>query len=1397
MATYSIYSSDGTTVRYTGAPKYHGVFGKPSYLEFSEIASPKPIAWAVGDYVDYDRTGFRYKLYSEPQVVKSATRNTAGDAFVYKNVQFYAATKDLEIALFRDMVYSDNLVHFSSIATVDTYEDVYGIADRIQANMDDFADGEWNITVVSTSDSDLLELLTTVQQFSLSDGTCLDALNEIYNLWSGIGWVYSVVNDVNTITLGRPNLQSSANTTPEFSYGHGSGLKVLTRSVSTKSDMATRVYAYGSDRNMPTRYYNNYSPVIKDYESVYIPHLMLPMSDWGTTGGYRDARLAYLEDSDAVEEYGLIPKILRFDGTGDLEEIYPSVTGMTISDIVDTTYPASGYDGDEELDVIVGVTNPTDNGEYTDDSEKVKYQANLTFTEVEEETTTKDQQEYVTLGLTSPIVDSEVDIVEFPIGRYIVDASAVGCVVTGANDYLVELPTAYMEVYVNDVLQTSVAIEPVVTRAETEYSFNLEKVTFTTSDSGVLKVYCRVEMHFLNRASSTTVTYSTVSENTVVPVRVEYSIGSTFSLTLRQLGFDINDMGGVLSDGLCTISMKTGLCAGRDFVVNACEYDEDDDTWVLTCQRQNDTSLMQYFPNSIYTIETGDQFVLVDLQMPPKYVTAAATRLHNAAYAALQRMCAPKRVFTPEVDSKEILLSSVTLTEGLYMPVYDADLIATESSSAVYTTWVLIDSVTISENESAIPIYSVTLRDTKAENMMQKITGELNLAQKRLRDIDMDKKRVPAVSDDDAVETNVLVGVIIETEQPFFLYTGDTDTSDTDTSEMTEEEIAELVSQKITLTARTSGINQPVYQWYYLGAEDWVALDGETNQAYIVLSESTIYYQDNEIVEDFMVVVTDGEATDDSTTYSDTIQITKLTAGITIALNNPAHIFEATDTCAVDGQTDTINVVAYNGITQVAATVNSISGQIDGAITAEVTDGTNGTTAPEIVISVTSSLTTASGELIINVTAAGVTRDLVYSWALAFQGEAGEDGYSSATIYLYQRFPTGTPSDYPVGDTVYYFDTDTLEVADGATLNGWEREISSGSGAIYVTMVHVSSNVNSVSLTGGWTTDSTPGAWSYPTRLTGEDGTNGRVMRGVNIWAEGGLSGGRPDGTTAGYQGINETTGLFYDVVAREDESTGKILSYYYCLDGSDGNAATIAPWEDGGDTYWTEATNFDFIATRVLLAENAEVDILSGNGVYMYDDAGSATGTKVAGIQGGSTVTYNGEEVIQVNIFAGGSEPQTAPFRVDSDGNVFMTSGSVGPFTLQSDGLIVDDWSYSYGSETHTVSVHYLASGFSASDTVDSTTNYVSLSPLPAVGLSIWDDSNSSTVVAGGIYTDGFIRGYEIYRTNTSTYASESVITMNESVGSLDAIYRVVHCTSDEYSAITSPDENTLYIVE
>ena len=1335
-------SRNGQTVRYRGAPKYNGLFGKPSYIEFAEIASPTPIEWQVGDYVDYTRTGFRYKLYTIPQVVKSATSGTAGDAFVYKNVQFFCATKDLEIALFRDIVEYDNGMHFSSIPNVDTYEDVYGIINRIQANMDDFAPGQWTIRAMSTSYSEITNLMSEVRAFSLADGTCMDALNQIYALWKGLSWIYKVENGRHTIVIGRPNLQDASNTTPEFSYGEDCGLKVITRAVSTKNEMATRIYAYGSDRNLPTRYYNNLEPHILNYESVYIPHLMLPLSTWGYTGGQKDARKAYIQSTTAINNYGLIPKIMRFDGTGDLEEIYPSVEGMQIYQVADNDFPSTGYDPYERVDEILDAVNPADDGMYTEDSVKLKQDAiTLLVSEIENTYTTLENQEALTIGNESPIFDTEtvyqmMNGTGTEEGRFVIKMrklkGTISCTEESGMElasFLMDVPKVYVDVYVGANLISATEAKVTLKRSQVAHdtvNFVCEDIKFTTNAVGYVKIFIRCEMQLAPNSPALSIAYHLAEpslepdlEENKVTASVEYTIDTTFKLTLKQIGFDLNAMGSSqLTDGLCTISMRSGLCAGRDFVVEKCVYNEEENWWELTCKRQDDTTLMQYFPNSVYTINTDDRFVLLDLQMPNKYVTAAMSRLHDAAWDALNRLCKPVMAYVPEVDSKAVFMATVTLVEGLYMPVYDPDLIETQIVSEPNVNWILIDTVTIAENEDVIPIYAVTLRDEKVDSMLQIITGELNETNKRLRDKETDESRVPAQPDPEAILVPIIVGVHIEADSKLFV----------------ADDEGNYNGQTITLTAVTSGINGPEYQWYYAeetvvpaeeeGEEDevvvtWVELQDETFQAYLVDAESEDYYPEGKTYADFKVVVTDGAST-------------------------PTPEEESEDDPEPVTYEDTIRIF-------------------------------KGGRGPK-------------GD----------------------PGDPGEDGWSKATITLYRRLSTGDIKDYRISDSIYTFSTQTLTVVSGGTLNGWvsNPDDLQGSGPIYVTAVNVASQDDTVEIRGGWTTDNTvahpQGDWSEPVRWTGENGLIGKVMRGVNEFNPYGIGGEDAQHLGADYQGRTDVdpSHIYYDVVKYND-------TYYYCEHDKALDGVTLARQvTPGTNSYvWVEATNFDFIATNVLLADNAFIDVGSGNAFYMYDNSGSggASPNIVAGIQGGSTTIWppgSGTVVNQVNFFAGtqyspGDDteenydpnddekvyPQTAPFRVDYEGNVYMESGQVGVYQLTNKGLTAT-YRNPYNHATYNYDgVHLEVDG---------------LQPAP------WSGEVDISASAGCTftYTDSysnvsttFISGGIIQRNG------EDAITFNSdsAASNLGAILHVVHCTQSRYDYLEANnqlDANTFYVI-
>lgn len=565
MAKFRIISKDGTTIRYEGCPRYSGSYMGVPALDFSEITSPVPIAWEIGDYVDY-RNG-RYYLYSLPEPKKQARRGEYGAAFVYSGVQFHSPVKDLEIALFRDIVTEDNKIHFSTMPEVNTYEDVFGIARRIQACMDDIFPGKWRIDVYDGYDNDLDTLLSEVKEFSLSGGTCLDALSLIYDLWTNVGWVYTTDRGKPVIIIGRANVRDEGNTTLSFSYGKGNGLTAIKRASANKEEFATRLYVYGSDRNLPPRYYN--SKNIKDAESVNIPNLMLPIDTWGTTDGLPDPRLAYLEaDEGIIRKYGLIPRVIRFDGT-EREEIYPSIEGLTEARVRQAMIDL-GYGNSKYL--------PSDTQQRIDE-----------------------------------VYDSEV-----PQGK----GTMIKPDGTPIDD--TELPTA------------------------------------------------------------------------------------NFTLVLHGLGFGLDEQAVLANEKNAIISMKSGMCAGREFVVKSSSWAHASGTYTLKLERLYDESLNRYFPNDDYPIVNGDKFVILDIAMPEYYVTLAQERMYEGGLKALADHTRTSAYYEPQIDAKAIYESKAAIREGMYMKVVDEDVVETDSNE----DYVIIDSLSIDE-KTEIPTYSVTLREQK------------------------------------------------------------------------------------------------------------------------------------------------------------------------------------------------------------------------------------------------------------------------------------------------------------------------------------------------------------------------------------------------------------------------------------------------------------------------------------------------------------------------------------------------------------------------------------------------------------------------------------------------------------------------------------------------------------
>ena len=723
MAKFKIYSKDGQSVRYEGCPKYNGVYLKVSYLEFTSISSPVPIDWHVGDYIDYPRTGLRYTLRSVPAVRKTAKSGQTGDAFTYPNVQFMAQTQDLVIAPFRDLVPGDNGVHFSTQQSVSTYENAYGIAARIQACLDDMFPGIWSVEIYEDLDADFEDKISEAVDFSISGASCLEACDRMYETW-GIGWTHykdsSSGKDI--LLFGRPNTRDTDNTTSDFVFGPGQGLTAIKRSTANTDELGTRLYVYGSTKNMLPDYYKGLD--IYMGESVDIQNLMIPLSKWGVTDDKPDAKKAFLEASpDVVEEIGLIPKTHYFDGS-DGEEIYPTLVGMTIGDVKAGSpdyYPnATAWpDNAERVDEIEDAHNPQDDG-YSGNSDGDKYKSAeiVSFTgRVRQEVALSSHNRPGSPQTHSVRIFRDVDM-----------SAAAGDQLTiegGTEGYIEDVNDVIVKVTGELVLELGGGAEfkenVTFTQDDSEgkkFRFTLPTVTAQAEDFGSVGLVLYVYVTSVT-LSANSLYYFTINGNAFT-IGTSDNLSGDFTLTLKQIGFNIANRASLTTEGLARIFMKDGMNAGRSFYVRTCEYVEDGDKWLLGMYRTEDESTGMRYPNATFPINPGDHFVLLDIAMPELYIDAAMQRLYDKGMEMLNDISRLKPFYEPEVDAKVMVEQERVLREGMYMRLTDTDVAGNSSE------YVLIDTLTVNEGDEAIPTYKVGLREYKKRSFQESTNSAIN-----------------------------------------------------------------------------------------------------------------------------------------------------------------------------------------------------------------------------------------------------------------------------------------------------------------------------------------------------------------------------------------------------------------------------------------------------------------------------------------------------------------------------------------------------------------------------------------------------------------------------------------------------------------------------------------------
>ena len=710
------------SVRYTGS-----FMGVPQ-LEVN-IESPVPVTLMVGDYIVFSYDGIRYSIIDLPQVQKQSSSGSVGNAFVYENVVFKSPLGLLSSIDFLDTVLSDNNIHYSTLPVFSFFGDIKDFADRLQANLNRIYSSGWKVTVEGYDDSSNAnyDILHDYKEISLSNQNCLDALGIPYETWK-ITYVFALDDSGNNCIIFNHALDSASSKR----YGKGNGLYSLTKRMSAEKPVITRLRAYGGTDNLPARYYNKQSGIS---ESVYLPNLMIPRSKWKNQN---DPVSAYIDSTDVDSEdtsmsrYGIREKSVYFDGSGEYDEIIPTIKGMTAKMIRDakaemqdeSNIPSNTiYPDSERMDKIVAAESITDNGVentgevYTDSVILVLPKGtdgNLGFTKNGEFVLWQEFMTETTVSVPAfyKFTPSQSYVLKIPIETPF------------SNPFLIS--TAVLNIYVS----TSDGSKQLCGSVSMTYE--------TSARDGMFYLYLSDGDFFVKIPYVGTLSFEIVFEGSAYEVSNDYAytwqsvrlsmsqgpliLQERFWVRIKQIGFDINSYP---STEEARLVVNSGGCAGRSFNImkNSTKFDADTETWQFECFRTLDESLNQKFPNSIYAISPDDEFVLTGLNMPDLYVEIASQKLYEEATKLLLENKGGLEIFDLDIDSKVAHADSVKIKEGMLMPLYDDDLGIgkTAADGSMEYEYRIIDSITIEIGDETLPVISVVLREDKEASVFKSL----------------------------------------------------------------------------------------------------------------------------------------------------------------------------------------------------------------------------------------------------------------------------------------------------------------------------------------------------------------------------------------------------------------------------------------------------------------------------------------------------------------------------------------------------------------------------------------------------------------------------------------------------------------------------------------------------
>ena len=722
--SWKIYHKDGTPLKdktgraaETHSLEYSGEWmGECAVTSTFESASA--MGFAIGDWLEY--RGERFVLNYDPGKRKQGRSGAVGDAFRYESVKFNALSDELTQAEFIDVVLGkDNQLHYTALPVFTFYiETLDDLLDRLQACMDEqLGEGQWHFYSrnwerssqrgcdggrweemyggKATADGDTGVSDTEIDSTSVS----IDK----QTVWDGLALVNSQF-DVNFVVKNREVFVGTAGlpTANIFKYGKGNGLYEIDQDADSDQKVVTRMRAYGSDKNLPTRYYSTLNMEVwaesKNLWAMYQGNEVVGLDITTDLASSSISAYFHIVATGKSGDYAVDIKVGEHTASG-------TVTSGTGADGTGRCVVSLRKSDGTSAATMGAMANELSGGG------RVYFTRGVTRTNFPE-----DHKAASSENLPNNMACDRLMLPGFPNQSLQEwwdsqdEATRKRLNPTGAE---LRFSTQKDRPWIESANADEVGVRPGSVYFDTEDTKNKIEEIYPTLE----------EMSVGGERVDEIAAGSSVEDNGV------YREGQTvpgFTLTLKKaLDIDINDL---KSDGFSVV-MKDGMCAGRTFQVGGSE--KKDGRWVLTMQRVEDGGV--WYPYKDFQIKAGDHFVLTGIEMPKAYVDAASEKLLEYAIKWLLANDYTRYTYQPKVDEifmarqhDAAMADKTGATKSLHDTLKEGDLMLFEDDDLGIDGAVTISHLTIKEEDGKIPSYEITLREDKEVGSIQKMQEQIN-----------------------------------------------------------------------------------------------------------------------------------------------------------------------------------------------------------------------------------------------------------------------------------------------------------------------------------------------------------------------------------------------------------------------------------------------------------------------------------------------------------------------------------------------------------------------------------------------------------------------------------------------------------------------------------------------